>query len=259
MTSISSSICGLLRRMGCRMGLALALITTVHGATVDIAAQSVATPTASATITVGVTDIEQALQTELTTAYALEGELHLQLGRPWIPLKGISPTWKLLILDKPGEGPATSMIVRCAIDADGKRVGTWNLPLRAEWTKPAWFAKRPILRGETLQMEDFELRATNCLREKEILPTDANLKELTASRAIAPGRALTWREVTSRILVQRGSQVDVIIRQGALSISMKAEALETGARGDRINLRNLQSRKNISAVIIDENLAQISL
>ena len=42
-----------------------------------------------------------------------------------------------------------------------------------------------------------------------------------------------------------------------LAISMKALAMENGAKGDLIKLRNLESRKEFSGQILNENRVQI--
>jgi flagella basal body P-ring formation protein FlgA len=38
---------------------------------------------------------------------------------------------------------------------------------------------------------------------------------------------------------------------------MKALAMESGARGDTVTVRNPQSQKNFAAVVVDENRVQV--
>jgi flagella basal body P-ring formation protein FlgA len=42
-----------------------------------------------------------------------------------------------------------------------------------------------------------------------------------------------------------------------LQITMKALALENGARGDTVTLRNPESQKNFAATVVDENRVQV--
>ena len=46
-------------------------------------------------------------------------------------------------------------------------------------------------------------------------------------------------------------------QQGLLAIRMKALALENGAAGDLIKLRNLESRKEFNGQILNENQVQV--
>jgi flagella basal body P-ring formation protein FlgA len=42
-----------------------------------------------------------------------------------------------------------------------------------------------------------------------------------------------------------------------LSVTMKALALQNGAQGEAISLRNIESRKDFTAFVVDENRAQV--
>jgi flagellar basal body P-ring formation protein FlgA len=57
--------------------------------------------------------------------------------------------------------------------------------------------------------------------------------------------------------VRRGQIVEVVAKHGQLAISMKALALESGASGSLIKLRNLESRKEFSGQILNENKVQV--
>ena len=60
-----------------------------------------------------------------------------------------------------------------------------------------------------------------------------------------------------RPVIRKGQVVEVVAQQGLLAISMKALALESGAAGDLIKLRNLESRREINGQIINESKVQI--
>jgi flagella basal body P-ring formation protein FlgA len=51
--------------------------------------------------------------------------------------------------------------------------------------------------------------------------------------------------------------VEVSAAEGGLTISMKAMALQSGAQGEAVTLRNLESRKDFTAFVIDENRVQV--
>jgi flagella basal body P-ring formation protein FlgA len=57
--------------------------------------------------------------------------------------------------------------------------------------------------------------------------------------------------------VRKGDVVDVSAIEGQLAVTLKAMAMENGAQGDVITVRNLDSKKNITAFVIDENHVQV--
>jgi len=68
---------------------------------------------------------------------------------------------------------------------------------------------------------------------------------------------LTWHDLARRPLVRKGDLVEATAREGTLYVTMKALALENGARGDIINLRNPESHKEISAQVVDDGHVEI--
>ena len=51
--------------------------------------------------------------------------------------------------------------------------------------------------------------------------------------------------------------VEVAAIDGSLVVTLKAQALESGAQGDIVTLRNPESRRNFSATVIHENRVQV--
>jgi flagella basal body P-ring formation protein FlgA len=74
---------------------------------------------------------------------------------------------------------------------------------------------------------------------------------------VQAGRVLTWRDISRRPLVRKGDTVEVSAVDGALTITMKAVAMENGAQGDTVTIRNPDSRRDFSAQVVDENRVQV--
>ena len=51
------------------------------------------------------------------------------------------------------------------------------------------------------------------------------------ARDVPADRMLTWHDIARRPLVHKGEVVEVFAGEGRLSLSMKALALQNGARG----------------------------
>ena len=80
---------------------------------------------------------------------------------------------------------------------------------------------------------------------------------VSASERFPGGGVLTWRDIARRPLVKKGEVVEVSAVDGLLFVTMKALAMESGAQGDTVTVRNPESQKNFAAVVTDENRVQV--
>lgn len=202
-----------------------------------------------------------ALSRELSAHFNLEGELQLDLLRPWSPPARIAATWDVLVLEFPSL-PAASMLVRVRLLADGQPVSTNRetdlaLVLRASLWRDVWAARQPLAVGATFDPAELETRRVDLFRERDLLPAGVGDRTFIIARAVPAGRSLTWRDITRRPLVKKGETVEVSAASGLLVVTMKALAMESGARGDTVTVRNPQSQKNFAAVVVDENRVQV--
>lgn len=197
------------------------------------------------------------LATDLAAHFGATGELQLDLLRPWAPPVAAKGDWSLTIVAPP-QALASQMIVRVRLVQSGRALGEWNLPLRAQLWSDAFVARQPVARGEPLDLSLFDLRRVDFLREKETIPATADLAQLSVARGIAAGSTLSWRDVARRQLVQRGDRIEVVASSGALVITMKALAMQGGALGETIVVRNPESRRDFSAVVTAENQARVT-
>ncbi len=197
------------------------------------------------------------LAAELTAHFGAVGELQLDLLRPWSPPVGAAGDWSLTVVAPP---PSLSpqMIVRVRVVQAGRPLGEWNLPLRAQLWGEAFVARQPVARGEPLDLSQLDLRRVDFLRDKDALPAATDLAQLAVARPVAAGATLSWRDVARRQLVQRGDRIDVVASSGALVVTMKALAMQGGALGETIVVRNPESRRDFSAVVVAPNQARVS-
>jgi flagellar basal body P-ring formation protein FlgA len=69
---------------------------------------------------------------------------------------------------------------------------------------------------------------------------------------VQPGVTLLARFVRPRAIVRRGQSLAALVRDGGLMISLKVEALEDGALGQTIRIRNPVSRRDLRGRVLDE-------
>ncbi len=197
-----------------------------------------------------------ALGRELSTHFNLEGEMQIELLRAWNPPPVVARDWQVVVTEYPSVA-ASAMLLRCRILADGRTAAESSLTLRASLWRDVWFARQPLLHGAIFDPAVLELRRVDLFRDRDALPANVGDQTFVFARAVNAGRVVTWRDITRRPLVKKGSMVEVSAAEGNLSISMKALALQSGAQGEAVTLRNLESRKDFTAFVIDENRVQV--
>lgn len=192
----------------------------------------------------------------LMSHFNLGGELQLELLRPWNPPAGPASAWRFEVLEYP-PGASSAMLIRGRVLADGKPAGDFTLVLRAAVWRDAWVTRQPVGAGTMLEPSSLEVRRVDVLRDREAVPVEQGDSGYVFARQVGAGRVITWRDLVRRPLVRKGELVEVEAGEGMLLITMKAVAMENGARGDTITLRNLESRKNFSALVVHENRVQV--
>lgn len=200
-----------------------------------------------------------ALARDLTTHFNLEGELQLDLLRVWTPPARVATTWDVSILEYPAL-PASSMLIRIRIAADGQPVtaaADSSVVLRASLWRDSWVTRQPLTVGTTFDPAALETRRVDLFRERDVLPAAVGDRTFIFARAVPAGRLLTWRDIARRPLVKKGALVEVSAASGLLIVTMKALAMENGAQGDTVTVRNPESQKNFAATVVDENRVQV--
>ena len=153
---------------------------------------------------------------------------------------------------------SSTLMVRCRVLADGQVVASEDtLMLRAALWRDVWFARQPLSAGTRFNPGALEARRVDCLRERSGLSASTGDATLMFARDVPPDRMLTWHDIARRPLVRKGEMVEVVASEGSLSLSMKALALQNGVRGDLITVRNLESLKDISGLVVEDHRVEV--
>ena len=201
-------------------------------------------------------DLLAQLGQKVAAHFNLEGELQLELIRTWVPPARVAARWDVQVLEFPTLVSA-SMLLRCRVLADAVPVAETTFVVRAQLWRDAWAARQPVAVGSTFDPSVLEVRRVDLLRERDVLPAAVGDRSHIFARALPPGRLLTWRDITRRPLVKKGDLVEVSAIDGSLAVTMKALAMENGAQGDTVTVRNPESRRDFAAMVIEENRVQV--
>ncbi|KAF0096153.1 MAG: flagella basal body P-ring formation protein FlgA [Puniceicoccaceae bacterium 5H] len=202
------------------------------------------------------TTIMALLQSALTNYYSLEGELVVH-AQETIRSVEVGGSYDLKILSAPST-ISRSLFVRYQIMSDGKPVSTGALHLSAEHWQEVYVARQHARRGESPFEGDLIRERVDTLRQNyELVDAGIDLSDYELALPTQPNRPLGWRNLTTRPLVKKGAIVEAQARDTGLLITVPAVALQDGQQGEVIRVRNLQSRQDITAQVIDENLVQV--
>jgi flagella basal body P-ring formation protein FlgA len=201
-------------------------------------------------------DFMAALAHELAEHFNLEGDLQVEMLRTWNTPGQVAREWQVQVMEFPAL-PNSSMLVRVRVLADGVSTGDSSLSLRASLWRDVWVARQPLPNGGIFDPTLLETRRVDLFRDRDALPAAVGDRTFVFTRSVPPGRLLTWRDVGRRPLVRKGDLVEVSASEGTLSINMKGLAMQNGAQGEAVTIRNLESRKDFTAFVIDENRVQV--
>ena len=130
--------------------------------------------------------------------------------------------------------------------------GTVNLTL---WiTAPA--ASRPMNKGEALAAESVTFMKVNASQLRG-LPWDGRGGPWQVNRALNTGEPILQSDLVSQLMVRRGDVVNLIYIKGNLRIATQAQALADGEPGATIAVRNLQTKKQVYAIVKDGSTVEI--
>lgn len=232
------------------VSLLLGLLTA--GALPAVRAQSSTTPELSTA------DLRNALLSDvagqLAAHFRTEGDLQLELLRPIaLPASAAAPL-PVEVVEFP-VSLVSSMILRVRVGLETPVEHT--LVVRAQLVREVWATRTPTARDEAFDATQLDTRRVDVLREREAIPAAELCQDHIFNRPVPANRILTWREVSRRALVRRGQVIEVAAVDGALSITMKALAMENGAAGETVRVRNLDSKKEFNALVVADSRVQV--
>jgi len=80
---------------------------------------------------------------------------------------------------------------------------------------------------------------------------------LAARRALREGDPVSSRDVAAPMVIKAGDTIEVIYRDGGITLTLQARALANAAAGDSFNVLNTASKKTIEAVAVGPGQAVV--
>jgi flagella basal body P-ring formation protein FlgA len=197
------------------------------------------------------------LAREITDHFHLTGELQLDPVRVWgLPALPDGTPARLVVTEFPS-ALSSSMLLRCQLETGSAPLPPWSISVHAQLWADAWTTREPLETGALFDPARLEVHRCDMLHEHDALPATVNDRDYMLARSVPAGRALVWRDIVRRPLVRKGETIEVSAVDGSLTVTIKALAIQNGGRGDLVLVRNLESKKEFTAVVVDENHVQV--
>jgi flagella basal body P-ring formation protein FlgA len=152
--------------------------------------------------------------------------------------------------------PGTSTAILKFKDEGGKER---SLTVRLVWSQPALVLTRSVKRGEILKESDFVLRSIRVNRPGVYASRPSELLGRSLKKNLAQGEAVTLGSIADVPVIERGKSVTIIARNAGLTVKAKGEALENGALGETIKVRNTASKAVLRAVVVGGDTVEVKM
>jgi len=141
----------------------------------------------------------------------------------------------------------TTVGIRCT----GATPWKLYLPTRVKLLQPVVVAGRALARGQRIGPGDVrvERRDVGALRG-DAIHDPARVAGYLLARAVPAGRVLEADLLEAPVLVERGRRVQMAVESRGMRITMAGAALEDGALGDTVRVRNPTSRRVVEGVVV---------
>lgn len=148
----------------------------------------------------------------------------------------------------------TTVGVRCT----GKV--TWSLfvPVKVSIYETVVVAARPLSKGRVIGTQDLQLAKKDLAKLRAGYFTDTSeVLGKQVKRTVRHGAALTAPMVKNALQIKRGQRVSLVAGAGGIAVRMIGEALADGAAGDRIQVRNLSSKRVVEGTVLSATTVQV--
>lgn len=143
-----------------------------------------------------------------------------------------------------------TLLIR-AVSSDGRITRRISASAFLNLWKAVPCAARPINRNESVTTDKIQFMRKNLAYLGEVWDGKGGPYRMT--RSVGTGQPLELAAMETEPMVAQGEQVNLVYRGPRITLTVKAEALGDGDRGETVEVRNLQSRKTVLATVVDRN------
>ena len=182
----------------------------------------------------------------------LQGKMEVVLARPKPNMELPRGNASLELTSLPSGGLRSRVLLRYELMVNDKVIHTDTVPVVVKLLKEAFVVKRRLSRKDPIRLDDLKLTTIDVLTSTDKpIPTSTDLSAYESNYTILEGTVLSERYLRLTPAIYRGDIVTGWLNKGLLKINLKLEALEDGAPGQTIRLKNPATRKILRGVVSD--------
>ncbi len=118
--------------------------------------------------------------------------------------------------------------------------------------------KKSIRRGEIITPQHLTIEKKEISRLGGNFFTDpSEVINKQATKNLSSGRVISDKYLTEATLIKRGQKITIASRSPSFSIQMSGQAMKNGIKGQRIPVKNENSRRIIEATVIKPGLVSV--
>lgn len=189
--------------------------------------------------------------------------IEAQLGWPGSeievgPLEVIGPMpargWSLQLRSGRLEG-----VVQAEVLGESREAGQGRTWVRAavEILVPVYRAAEIVEGGEGVNGRYRREMVRYAGLPRDTIMEQGEFRGQTAKRRIREGEVLTRGLFEYPRVIERNDLVEVVVRRGAIMVSLRAQALQSGRVGDTIRVRNLDSDESLMGIVRDARTVEV--
>lgn len=165
------------------------------------------------------------------------------VNQPNVRVRCAQPHWQLFVTLNNGATPSSA------------KTDTPSAPLLIKVLVAKEVLKRgTIISPEMLTLTDMPASGM----ENQVIADPQLVVNMELVRDLAPNSPLRTYDLKKAVMVKRGQEVQVTAGAGqGFLITMRAEALQEGALGEQIRLKNSESGRSLTAVVTGQNMAKL--
>ena len=165
------------------------------------------------------------------------------VNQPNVRVRCAQPQWQLFVTLNNGAVPSSA------------KTDTPSAPVLMK----VLVAKEVLKRGTIISPDMFQLTEMPASgMENQVIADPQLVVNMELVRDLAPNAPLRTYDLKKAVMVKRGQEVQVTAGAGqGFLITMRAEAMQEGALGEQIRLKNSESGRSLTAVVTGQNTARL--
>lgn len=116
---------------------------------------------------------------------------------------------------------------------------------------------RLILQGERVQLEDIRMVMTDITFAKDGVLRPEDIQGQLAARSLSVGSPVWMNDLKREPAAKRGQTVKAMLSDETFEISVNMQAEENGFVGDMIKVKNLETKKILSGLVIEKGVVKL--